>query len=152
MEMLKMKKVLLISISTLIAISIVVYIFRGIPLKNDFFQKDTLWIMYANYSIEDGKPVRNTKEYTLNSDSAEYKKIEQVFQKYRYHNCFRTWIGDSSLRDISYTFNLSCGDKNIILADIPNIMIGSKVYRIGYIGTSKIKALNRELKDILDIE
>ena len=142
---------LIVSLIILASICIAAYTFRPTSFSEDFFENKTLEVVYNATTFENGEVIHNTKQYKLNSDSPEFQQIKLIFKKYSYHNCFDTLKGGSIAMGSAW-FYLSCEGDKILIGDVPNILVGNKIYRIGYWGSSEINALNVDLKDILNIE
>lgn len=144
------KKHFVILVIILIFISVSIFIYRPIPFHKDFFNSDSITVIYViDNKIDNGSIVPNTKSITFNNDTTNFYKLEQIIEKYSYHSCIHTLLGQSSINGISCYFDLLSKGQLIGITDNPHIIINDKVYRVGYWGDAKVNNLLGELKKLL---
>ena len=148
--MTRSKKNLMVLVVVFICVA--VYILRPKTFNNDIFKNENLSITYIESTVDNGEAVQNTKNFNFNFETSEFQQIKKTLEKFSYHICLDTLKGIASIENNNQTFILSSGKETIIITNVPNIIVGDKVYRVGYLGTSKISALNESLNDILNIK
>ena len=166
-DFVKMKKreskrhALYASIVAVLVICAVLYMLNPISFDENLFKNNNVSIVYVDPTVKtvldnNGEPYSKagseTKSYDFSRESTEFQQIKELFEKYSYHICFKTLINDDSIEQFSHCFTMQFGDQTINITDVPHIIVGGNVYRIGYFGSSKISELDSGLKDILSIE
>lgn len=148
------------TIVVMLIICTVLYCVNPISFNDNLFKNNNVSIVYVELNLKQGyyngdqivKTDDKTKNFNFTRNSTEFQQIKKLLKKYSYHICFKTLINADSIEHIAYNFTMQFGDKTIIIADVPYIIVGGNVYRIGYWGSSKISELDGELKDILNIK
>ncbi len=142
------KKWILFLVTILTIVSIIVYIFRPIPFDKEFFNSNEITVMYPVNTMEDGTFKPDMKSLTFYSNSTKFHEIENIIENYSYHKCFKTWINEGQLNGVRYQILIN--EKRMVIAENSYIIIDSNIYRIGYLGNSKVKKMITELKDLLE--
>lgn len=146
--MIKKKYVFLVIILTIIAI--IVYIFRPIPFDKEFFINDKISVSYFINSKKDGTIIPDAKVLTFDRNSDQFRQIENIFEKYTYHKCFKTWNNNASLKGNGTSYQILTDKRTLLITEDSYIIIDFNIYRIDYLGSSKAKKLVKELKDIIE--
>jgi hypothetical protein len=152
--------ILYASIVAVLTICAVLYILNPISFDDNLFTNNNVAIAYSEPVVatvyDNGEPISKsdikTKQFNFNRESTEFQQIKELFDKYSYHICFKTLINADTIEQLTHNITMQFGDQTIIITDVPYMIVGGNVYRIGYIGISKISELNVELKDILNIK
>jgi len=163
------RNILIATIVALLIICALIYILRPQHFNNDIFPynnvsidyvKDTLYTVYD----KDGEPLAETgsetKNLSFSRESTEFQQIKKILEKYSYHICFNTLkgiadtvtSGSASIYNNDQTILINTGKDVIMITNVPYIIVGGNVYRIGYFGNSKMSELFGELKDVLKIK
>lgn len=150
--------------ATIVAVLIicaVLYMLNPISFDDNLFTNNNVSIAYVEPTVRtvfdnDGEPYsradNETKSYNFSRESTEFQQIKELFEKHSYHICLKTLINADSIKQPSHSITMQFGDETIIITDVPYIIVGDNIYRIGYWGSSKISELDSGLKDILSIE
>lgn len=136
------------SILLLIPIVIVLaYFITPIKFSKSLLNSENLYVTYVDNSNGINEPIN----LSFNSDSDEFQAFKRILNQYTYHNCIDTLTGKSKIEGSYQTFILTIDKETMIISNVPKIIVGNKVYHIGYFGTSKILSLNDDLKVIFGI-
>jgi hypothetical protein len=142
-------RLLSLALFILAFICIAICVFWPISFSKELFEEDYLAVTYVDSMDDSEEPV---KDFNFDSNSPEFKQLKQIFKEYSYHKCLDTWKNNPSIEFGEEPFIISNGSDKIIISTAPSIVINDKVYRVGYLGTSKIKDLHSELKKMLNLE
>jgi hypothetical protein len=144
------KIVLLIILCILLAfICIVLYFYR--PIHFDFILNDNISITYILPTLENGVANQVVTNYDIKPNTVEYQQLKELFDQYSYHRNLDTIFADTSISGGSQYIYIFTKGFSMTISDISRIILGDKVYRVGYLGSSEIKALNNELLEILSM-
>jgi len=160
-----MLKKILICAAVLLIIANSLYFLLPVHFNQKFSESDVVNISYAvpAVSLANGTSQSDiqSRQFSFDKHSAEFKKIIELFDKYSYHRCFRTLTHNSSITGITYSFTISFSDKNgnesITFSNLPYIVVSTntsknfEVYKVGYFGNSDISNLCNELKKTFGI-
>lgn len=144
------KKRYLFLVIVLLIIVIIIFIFRPIPFDEVFFNTDKMSVLYLVNSMKDGTIYPDSKVLTFESNSAKFHQIKNIFEKYSYHKCFKTWINNEISHDVGTIYRIFANGSTILITENSYIEIDSNIYRVGYLGNFKAKKLITELKEILE--
>ncbi len=145
-----MRKRILFIVSILTFIAIIVYIFRPIPLDKDFFDTDEITVSYVMNSMKDGEIKPEVKTLTFDSNTTEFHQIRNIFKRYSYHKCFKTWINNGKISTRGMSYQLSTDDTIILITEDSYVMIDDMIYRVDYLGNSKAQKMIKEIKVVLE--
>jgi len=131
-------------------IIVIAYIFRPIPFDEGFFNTDEISVLYVVNSLKDGTIYPDSKVLTLDNNSTKFHQIKNIFIKYSYHKCFKTWINNWTLREVGTAYRVLANGRTILISEKSYIVIDSNIYRVGYLGNLKAKKMISDLKDIIE--
>ena len=140
----------------LILICGLVFSLRPIPFDTSF---DYIVIGYTQHNVDiNGKPVLQQDSFTFYSQDAEFAQIKEILSKHSYHRGLTTLFRNTiSWEGMGYSLSIGLvydgrDLQGMSITKSPYIIIGSKVYRVGYWGSTKVVALGNEIMSVLTSE
>lgn len=125
-------------------------------LGNLINEKEYIEIFLTDLELENASPKSDTKMYSMEKGSKEYKEFKELLDKYVYHLNFGSFFKNSTINiklmdkyvfvDISDKNNNS--KNNVIIYDKNKIKINERSYTLGYFSNDSGIKLIEEIEEI----
>jgi len=101
-------------------------------------------------------PRGEVTEHIITSDSQKFQQIQQILDNFSYRRTFRTFFSDASMMGDDAGFWLSIyvirenDTRSIITGGTREILVNSRVYRVGYWGNRANIEMMNEIRSLLE--
>ena len=102
-------------------------------------------------------PRSDVTRYTLERDSEKFREIQQILDRYSYRRSLRTFFSDASMsgNDAGFWLQLyvleeDAERRSIITGGTREIIVNTRVYRIGYWRNRANTAMMNEIRGVID--
>jgi len=151
------KKILTCAIA-LTFIVLIKIVFSPINFSDKILESTHVNISYIRTDLINGQPTQYLSDYSFDVKSEKFHDVINLLKTYSYHRCFESFKGNAEIKGNTETLIISFYEEPqgvselYVIANVPNIIVGQTVYRVGYWGNSTSNRLFNEFKEILDIE
>ena len=108
-------------------------------------------ILVMDMGIENGELQSKTTEYRLEPGSPMFSQISGILDKYSYHLSWKSIATNIAMHgnNPGYWLNIYSGESVIIAGGTGEIIIGSRIYRIGYFGDKTAVSMMEDIREAL---